>query len=133
MRTADNFPSRRSNLFNVRGVVLSVILSTVTYEEFKKMDLRLGKVVKAEKIAGRDKILKLTVDIGGESRQMIAGGAEYYGPEYFEGRKVVVLANLQPKKIAGVESWGMMLAATHEGKPFWLTIEGDVPSGSRIE
>ncbi len=107
-------------------------MSTVSPEEFQKMDLRIGKVIKAEKVLERRKIYKLQIDVGEQQIQTIAGGAEYYSPEYFEGRTVVLLLNLQPKVISGVESKGMLLAADLQGKPIWLTVDGEVPAGTKV-
>jgi methionine--tRNA ligase beta chain len=104
----------------------------ITIEDFNKLDLRVGKVVEAQPIPGRTKILRLKVDIGGEVRQMIAGGAEYYPPSYFVGKHFVVLANLTPRTIAGVESQGMLLAAVIGEKPYWLTVDEMVPPGTKI-
>lgn len=104
----------------------------ISYDEFRRMDLRVCKVLKAERIPGRSRLVKLTVDLGGETRTVVAGGGEYYPPEYFEGRLMVIVANLKPKKIAGVESQGMVLAALVEGKPVWLTVDGDAPPGSIV-
>jgi len=107
-------------------------MSTVSLEEFQRLDLRIGKVLKAEKIPEKRKIYKLQIDVGGQQIQTIAGGAEHYPVEYFQGRTVVVLLNLQPKTIAGIESKGMLLAADLHGKPIWLTVEGEVPAGTRV-
>ena len=105
----------------------------ITYEEFKKLDIRVCRVLKAERIPGRTKLLKLVVDLGDEKRTLVAGGAEYYEPEYFVGKLLVMVANLQPKRIAGVESQGMLLAAVVDNeKPVWLTVDGEVPPGSRV-
>lgn len=106
---------------------------SVSFKDFKRLDLRIGKVVKVERIKGLKKILKLQVDIGKQIVQTVVGGAEYYKPEYFLGKLVVILVNLEPKLIAGVESRGMLLAADFGGKPIWLTIEGEVPSGTQIK
>lgn len=107
-------------------------MSTVSLEEFQRSDLRIGKVLKAERVPERKKIYKLQIDVGGQQIQTIAGGAEHYPPDYFEDRKVVVLLNLQPKVISGIESKGMLLAADLRGKPIWLTVEGDVPAGTKV-
>lgn len=109
-------------------------MSNITYEDFKKMDIRVAKVIKAEQILGKTKILKLTVDIGlKDPRSIIAGGADFCKPEYFAGKKFIVLTNLAPRKIAGIESQGMLLAAdTEGGKPIWLITDGDAPIGARI-
>jgi methionine--tRNA ligase beta chain len=105
----------------------------VSLEDFNKFDLRVGKVVKAEPIPGMKKILKAQIDVGeGRTVQTIIGGAEYYKPEYFIGRNVILLLNLAPKKIGGIESQGMLLAADIEGKPIWLTVDGDVNAGSKV-
>ena len=108
--------------------------STITYDEFSKLDIRIGKVLKAERIEGSKKLLRLEVDIGGEVRQIVAGIAERYRPEDLIGRKVVVLANIQPRKIFGVESQGMLLAADVNGKPYLLTVDSpdEVPEGSKV-
>lgn len=106
---------------------------TVSLEDFAKMDIRVGKVVKAEKVASSRKLVKLLVDIGeNEPRQIVAGIAEYIPPESIVGEKVVVLANLEPKKFMGVESRGMLLAADVNGRPVPLTVEEDVPPGTRV-
>lgn len=108
-------------------------MDVVSYEDFKKLDIRVVRPVKAEPIIGKTRILKLTVDIGsGETRVMIAGGAEFYKPEDFVGKKFVALVNLTPKRISRVDSQGMLLAADVQGKPIWLTIEGDAPIGVGI-
>jgi methionine--tRNA ligase beta chain len=104
----------------------------ISYEEFKKMDLRIGKVIEAERIPGKTKILKLKVDVGTATLQIVAGGAEHYPPDFFKGRQVVVLTNLESRRIAGVESTGMILAADHGGKPVWLGIEQEVPPGTIV-
>jgi methionine--tRNA ligase beta chain len=107
-------------------------MSTVDFAEFQKLDLRIGKILKVERIPEKKKIYKLQIDVGTGQIQAIAGGAEYYLPEYFAGKTVVVLLNLQPKTIAGIESKGMLLAADLQGKPIWLTVEGEVPAGTRV-
>ncbi|MFQ5712058.1 MAG: tRNA-binding protein [Candidatus Geothermarchaeales archaeon] len=107
-------------------------MGSISMRDFQSLDLRIGKVVDAERIAGMRKILKLRVDIGGEIRESIAGGAEYYGPEYFIGKSLVFLVNLEPKTIAGVESSVMPLAADYGGKPVWLTPEEEVPAGVKV-
>lgn len=104
----------------------------ITYEEFAKIDLRVGKIIKAERIKGLTKVLKAVVDLGTEKRELIVGGAEHYEPEYFTDRKVIVVANLAPKKVAGMMSNGMLLAADVNGKPIWLTVADDAPAGSKI-
>jgi methionine--tRNA ligase beta chain len=107
-------------------------MSKVEFAEFQKLDLRTGKVLKAERIPGKSKIYKLQIDVGTEKIETIAGGAEYYPPEYFTGKVVIVLVNLPTKVIGGIESKGMLLAADLQGKPIWLTVDVDIPPGTRI-
>jgi methionyl-tRNA synthetase len=97
--------------------------------------MRVGEVKSAEPIAGAKKLLKLMVDIGTEVRQICAGLAEHYRPEQLVGMKVVVVTNLQPRKLRGVESNGMIVAASlgDEGKPVLATFAEDVPKGARLK
>lgn len=104
----------------------------IKYEDFSKLDLRVGKVIKVERIKGLTKVVKALVDLGSEKRELIVGGAEYYEPEYFINKNVIVVANLEPKKIAGITSNGMLLAADVNGKPIWLTVADDAPAGSKV-
>ncbi len=105
---------------------------SVSYEDFKKLDLRVAKIVSVEKIPGKTKIVKGVVDLGSEKRDVIIGGAEFYQPEELVGRTVIVVANLEPKKLAGVESNAMLLAADVNNKPYWLTVTDEVEPGTRI-
>jgi methionyl-tRNA synthetase len=104
-------------------------------EDFAKVELRVGIVQSAEKVAGADKLLKLLVDIGGEVRQVLAGIALAYTPEELVGRKVVVVTNLAPRKMRGVESNGMLLAASAgpDGKPVLCTFAEDIPAGAKVK
>jgi methionine--tRNA ligase beta chain len=105
----------------------------ITFEEFSKVQLRIGRITSAEHIAGMKKVFKATVDLGSEQREVAVGGALHYQPEEFVGRAVVVCTNLEPKKIGGITSRGMLLAADGpEGKPIFLTITEDLPAGSPI-
>jgi methionyl-tRNA synthetase len=88
----------------------------ITFEEFMKVDLRTGVVVAAEAVPKSKKLLKLQVDLGAETRQVVAGIAEHYAPEVLVGKQVLVVANLKPAKLMGVESHGMLLAANDEGR-----------------
>jgi methionyl-tRNA synthetase len=107
----------------------------ITIEDFMKVDLRVGEVKSAERVAGADRLLKLMVDIGPEVRQIVAGIAQFYEPQSLVGRKVVVATNLQPRKLRGVESNGMVIAATvgPEGKPVLAGFHEDVPVGSKLK
>jgi methionyl-tRNA synthetase len=104
--------------------------------DFAKVELRVGEVLTAERIPKADKLLLITVDIGEEKpRQILAGIAQYYEPEQLIGRKIVVVANLKPRKLRGYESQGMLLAASvgEEGKPVIATFAEDVPNGARLK
>ena len=106
----------------------------VEYEDFAKLDLRVGRVVRAEPVPNSRKLVKLIVDVGGEERQVLAGLARWYRPEEFVGKLVIVVVNLKPKRMAGLVSQGMVLAAPcGDGeKPVLLTVEEEVPPGSRV-
>jgi len=104
----------------------------ITFQDFEKLSLKVGKITSAEKIPGMKKILKVQVDVGERTATAIAGGAEFYEPASFIGKRVVVLTNMEPKTIAGVKSEVMLLAADLEGKPIWLTVEQDVPVGTKV-
>jgi methionyl-tRNA synthetase len=104
----------------------------ISIEEFQRLDIRVGKVVKAEKISGSKKLLRLEVDVGNEVRQVVAGIAEVYRPEEVEGKTVVILVNMKPAKLMGVESRGMILAADVDGKPILLTPEKGVEPGTKV-
>lgn len=107
----------------------------ITIEDFMKVELRVGQVKTAEKVQGTDKLLRLEVDIGTEVRQLVAGIALSYSPESLIGRKVVIVANLQPRKLRGIESNGMIVAASvgEDGKPVLAGFLEDVPVGSKLK
>jgi tRNA-binding protein len=109
------------------------ITNQITYNEFTNLDIRVVEVIHAEPIPKRKRILKLTVQTGREdNRTIVAGGAQFYSPEYFIGKKIVALLNLAPKKIAGITSHGMLLAANVNNKPFWLVMNENTPIGAKI-
>jgi len=108
-------------------------MPNITYDDFVKLDIRIAKILGTEKIPGKSKIIKGIIDLGEEKREVIIGGAEYYQPEDLVGKTVVVIANLEPRKIAGFESNAMLLAADVNDKPFWLTVSEDVPLGTKIK
>ncbi len=108
----------------------------IDINDFAKVDLRVGEVKTAERIPKADKLLLITVDIGEEKpRQLLAGIAQHYEPETLIGRKIVVVSNLKPRKMRGLESQGMLLAASvgDEGKPVLVTFTEDVPNGARLK
>ena len=104
-------------------------------EDFAKVEMRVGQIKTAERIVGADKLLKLTVDIGTEIRQICAGIAQYYEPESLIGRKVAVVVNLAPRKLRGVESNGMIVAASvgPEGRPVLAGFAEEVEVGARLK
>lgn len=105
----------------------------IEYQDFAKVDLRVGKVISAERVQGSKKLIKLIVDLGGEQRQILAGLAPWYKPEEFVGKYVIVVANLKPKRMMGLESQGMILATCGEdSKPALLTIEGEAKPGEKV-
>lgn len=104
----------------------------ISFEDFKKLDLKIGKVIIVEKIENTDKLLKLIVDIGGEKRQIVSGIAQDYSPEELINKEIVVLVNLEPKKFRGIESQGMLLAADLGGKAIILIPEKEVPPGTKV-
>ena len=108
-------------------------MPNITYDDFAKLDIRIAKILGTEKIPGKSKIIKGIIDLGEEKREVIIGGAEYYQPEDLIGKTVVVIANLEPRKIAGFESNAMLLAADVNDRPFWLTVSEDVPLGTKIK
>ena len=105
----------------------------ISIDDFAKIDLRVGKIIEAEHIPGT-KLLKLIVDLGNEKRQIISGIADYYKPEDIIGKKVVVVANLKPKKIRGYLSEGMILAAGCEKgqRPVIVTVGSEAEPGWRV-
>lgn len=124
-------------LYRVKGRIAKALScvdnnTMITFEDFKKLDIRIGKVLFAEKVAGTDKLLRMEIDFGEEKRQIVAGIAESYQPEQMTGREVPVLMNLEPRKIRGIESQGMILAVVSEGKPVLMHPDQEVAPGSII-
>ena len=105
----------------------------INFEEFQKVDLRVGKILEAEKVDGSEKLLKLQVDLGLEigQRQIIAGIQQFYAPEDLLGRGIVVVVNLEPRVLRGLESQGMLLAANDNG-PVLLMPDKEVSPGVKI-
>lgn len=112
----------------------------ISHDEFLKLDLRVAKIVAAERVEGSKKILRLEVDLGlstssgqVESRQVVAGVGRVYNPEDLIGRQIIILANLEPRTFVGVESQGMLLAADTPDGPIILIPEKPVAPGTRIK
>ena len=111
------------------------VAPTITIDDFVKIDLRVAQIVVAERIPKADKLLRLEVDLGSERRQILAGIAEFYAPEELLGKRVAIIANLAPRKMRGLESHGMLLAASgedHSSKPVLATFSDEIALGSKI-
>ncbi len=110
------------------------VFKMITFDDFKKMEIKIGKVVSAEKVPETDKLVKLIFDLGDEKRQIIAGVAEVIdSPADLVGKEMPVLVNLEPKKLRGHDSHGMILAADADGEPVLLHPEKEVPAGSVVK
>jgi methionyl-tRNA synthetase len=110
--------------------------ATIDIETFRHVDLRVAEIVAAERVEGADRLLRLQIDLGTERRQLVAGIAAFLPPEQLVGRKIVVVANLAPARIRGVESQGMLLAAGGRapGATFsLLSVDAAIPNGTRVE
>jgi len=105
----------------------------ISYDEFKKLDIRVALVEKVEKVPKADKLYKLSIDLGTEKRTLVAGLAEHYKIEDLQGKKIVVLTNLEPRKLKGILSKGMLLAAVENDNVSILILDRDLPPGARIE
>jgi methionyl-tRNA synthetase len=108
------------------------VAGVITYDEFMKVELRLGQVKEAEAIDGSDKLIKMQVDVGGETKQIVSGIREWYSANEMVGKTIVVVANLKPTKLFGTMSEGMLLAAQADGVLKLVTIDGDMKSGARV-
>lgn len=105
----------------------------VSFQEFQKLELKIAKILKAEDVPGKDKLVKLEVDVGEENpRTLVAGLKPHYAAEQLVGKQIIVVANLEAATIAGIESNGMLLAADSKGEPVLLTAEKEIEPGSKI-
>jgi methionyl-tRNA synthetase len=109
------------------------LLSQITIEDFAKVQMRVGQVLEAEKVENSRKLIRLKVDIGTEVRQVVAGIAEAYEPSSLVNRKVVIVANLKPARLMGIESNGMIVAASVDGKPVLATFTEEVANGAVLK
>lgn len=108
-------------------------MDTITFEDFKKVEIKIGKVTKCEKVADADKLLKLQVDFGASGqRQIVSAIAQFYKPEDLEGKKLPFIINLEYRKFRGEESQGMLMAMDTEEKPVLLVPAEDVPEGTSV-
>jgi len=106
----------------------------IKFEDFQKLDLRVARIIEAEEIEGSEKLVLLKIDIGKETRQIVAGVKNAYRPQDLAGREIVVVLNLEPRKLMGFQSQGMLLAAVDDnGKPVLLVPEKEVKPGSEVK
>lgn len=106
----------------------------ITYEDLKKVELKVAKILEAEKVEGSDKLVKLQINLGAEKKQIVAGIAQYYEPEKLIGREIIVVTNLEQRILRGVESNGMLLAATDgENGPVLLMPDKEIAPGSEVK
>lgn len=104
----------------------------ITIDDFKKVELKVAKILEAVRVEGSDKLVKLKVDLGSEQRQIIAGIGKIYTPEILVGKQIIVVANLEPRKLMGLESQGMLLAASDEMGPVLVIPESEVGPGTSL-
>ena len=107
-------------------------MEMINFEDFVKIDLRIGKIIEAEKVEGSSKIIKTTVDLGEEKRQILAGIGKFYAPEELINKIVIVVVNLSPKKIMGMDSEGMILAVKDDNNLSLLGVDKEIKIGSKI-
>ena len=109
-------------------------MEKIPYEDFKKLDIRVGTILEAESIEGADKLLRLVIDLGDEQRQVLAGIAQFVdGPESIIGKQIPVLVNLEPRVMRGLESDGMILAVSDGEEPILIMPERQVEPGSKVK
>ncbi len=105
----------------------------INFEEFQKVELKVAKIISAERVEGSEKLLKLQANLGEEKRQIIAGIGKSYEPESLVGKEIIIVANLEPRILMGLESQGMVLAASDsDGRPVLLNPDKEVAPGSRL-
>jgi methionine--tRNA ligase beta chain len=112
---------------------MSIIMDKITIDDFKKIELKVAKILEAERVEGSDKLVKLKIDLGLEQRQIVAGIGDVYTPEVLVGKQITVVANLEPRKLMGLESQGMLLAASDKMGPVLIVPETEVDSGTVIK
>ena len=106
----------------------------IEFNDWAKVKLKTAKILEVEDVAGKDKLYRLQVDLGGEQRQLVAGVKPYYTKEELQGKTIVMIANLAPAKIAGIESQGMLLAVkAGDGSYGLLTTDKEVSPGTEVE
>lgn len=111
-----------------------MVKDNIVFSAFAKLDIRIGKVVKAEKIKGSDNLLRLNVDLGKEygTRKILSGISRWYKPELLKGKKFMFIANLEPKEMMGEESQGMIMAADMDGRAFLIPVKTNLKEGTIV-
>ena len=104
---------------------------TISIDQFKQLDIRVGEVLEARRVPGTDKLIEVRVDVG-EVRTIITGLIPHYQPDDLVGKRIIVLTNLEPRRVRGVDSNGMLLAAEWGGEIGLLTVDKDAPNGAKI-
>jgi methionine--tRNA ligase beta chain len=110
----------------------------ISFDDFKKIDLRVAKIISAEKVENSEKLIKLEIDLGTDfpdnpKRTLLAGISKFYNPDDLIGREIIMVANLEPKSMMGMESQGMLLAAVEDGKPILIKPESEVSPGTKVQ
>lgn len=131
--TGEELETSKSKKEDVKMDEQKVASSQIDISEFAKLELRVAQVIAAERVEGADKLLKLQVNLGNETRQIVAGIAKHYTPEELISKKIVVVTNLKPAKLRGIESFGMLLAASDENTISILTPLREVAAGSKVK
>lgn len=104
----------------------------ISFDEFKKVEIKVAKVLEAERVEGSDKLLKLKTSLGSEERQIVSGIGKVYEPADMVGKNIVIVANLEPRQIMGLESQGMILAASDDSGPAILIPDREIPPGTEV-
>ena len=107
-------------------------MSEVSFKDFKRLDIRIGTVSRVERVPGSDKLYKLQVDMGDETRQIVTGLVDYYSSDELQGKVIALVTNLKPAKIFGQWSYGMLLAAEMDDKLALLTTDRGIPNGAKV-
>lgn len=104
----------------------------ISFDEFKKVELKVAKVLEAERVEGSDKLLKLKISLGSEERQIISGIGKAYEPADMIGKNIIIVSNLEPRQLMGLESQGMILAASDDNGPAILVPDREIPPGTEV-
>lgn len=107
-------------------------MDIISYEDFKKLDLRVAKILEAERVENSEKLIKLQIDLGEEKRQIVAGIGQFYHPQDLINKQIVLVCNLEPKALMGLESNGMLLAASNEDQISLLIPDKEMPAGAIV-